>query len=309
MRPERCLLVFLFGLSSGCDNEVTVAKGESCFQSCLSVSTDLDIEGELTFSSDLRDSFEHARAGLVAYASVAEALTGFVQSMVELDPGMPVGLVYQGAGLYTAQPNMDTRVELRFYLPAPTSFGATNDRIDFNLFDVNNYFVSLGVKTSASVGLSGISTSVDFTFDGKGPGAELLGIASGARSPVAVDAKAFSKQLAKVIVLAHVIVAHESGAASIAFDLVPKSLPVGEVASATIPLPITKFVGSTSNTEQSLTLSAYDLTMQKAAAVYDGTIALSSVSPNFSFDMLFSYAASARADIVLGCPGATLELP
>jgi hypothetical protein len=309
MRPERWLLVFLLGLACGCDNEVTVVKSQSCLDGCLSAAADFDLDAHLDIVADLRASFEAARAGLSAYASVAHSLTGFVQAMVDFDPSMPAGLTYEGAGLYSMSPSADTRVELSFYLPLDTSYGSANQLIDFNLFDVDNYFVSFGVETSASIGPSGLSTNIAFTFDGAGPGAELLGVAAGTKSPISVDVSAFSAALAKVVVHANVIVEHASASSSTAFTLTPVARRVGLVADGAIPVAIRNFAGSVSRTGQELKLGDAELQMLRSGAAYDGNISLLSVSPDFSFDMLFSYQASASADVVLGCPGSTLVLP
>jgi hypothetical protein len=296
-------------LACGCDNEVTVVKSESCLDGCLSAATDFDLDAHLEIVADLRASFEAARAGLAAYASVARALTGFVQAMVDLDPNMPPGLSYEGAGLYSMSPNADTRVELSFYLPFDTSFGSANQLIDFNLFDVDNYFVSFGVETTASIGLSGLSTDIAFTFDGAGPGAELLGIAKGTKSPISVDVSAFSAALAKVVVHANVTVEHASATSVIAFTLTPIARRVGSVQDGALPVAIRRFQGSVASTGQVLSIGDAELQTLRSGAACDGTIALSSVSPDFSFDVLLSYQASASADVVLGCPGTTLALP
>lgn len=311
MRSSRSLSVLLLGLACACDNEATVVQSSNCLEACLGASADFDfdLEGQLAVTGELRLSLEQARIGLAAYASVAQSLTGFVQSMVDLDPSMPDGLTYEGGGRYSVQPDAGTRVELSFYLPSNTSYGAAGDLIGFNLFNVSNYFASFGVKTSASVGLSGVSTSVSFTFDGTGPGAELLGIAAGAGSPIAVDVSGFSKRLSKVIVQANVSVQRASDNASIAFSISPTSRAIGTVVNATIPVSIRDFHGTGKSLDQVLTLSDSGLALRQSGSVFDGTLKFASVSSDIGFDMLFRYSASASADIVLGCTGAQLTFP
>jgi hypothetical protein len=309
MRPGRWLTVLLLGFVFGCDNEATVETSSNCLEACVGVSADVDINAQMAIATELRDSLEHARAGLAVYASTAQALTGFVQAMVDLKPSMPSGLSYEGNGLYSAKPNADTRVELSFYLASNTSFGAAGDRISFNLFNVGNYFASFGVKATTSIGLSGVSSSVSFTFDSAGPGAELLGIASTATSPIAVDVSGFTKQLSKVIIHANVIVSHASDTANIDFTLAPDARAVGAVGSAAIPLTFGNFTGQGLDFDQTLTLNSATLALRNAGSAFDGTLRFSATSPDFGFDMLFSYSASAKADIVFGCTGATLVVP
>src|SRR5512145_1499003 len=226
MQPRSWHFALLFG-AMACSYESRVQEQSNCFGACLDASADVDLEGELAVSGALRGSLESARAGLVVHASVAKALSGFVQAMVDRHAGLPAGVSYAGNGLYVSHPNADTRVELRFYLPNDTSFGVAGALIDFNLFNEASYFASFGVETSVSVGLSGVSTELRFTFDAAGRGAELLGIAPTAKSPISVDVAAFSKQLSKVIIHADVVVAHESEQEVIGFTLVPAARAVG----------------------------------------------------------------------------------
>lgn len=299
----------MLGVAIGCDNEAIIETRPNCFELCLDVSADVAVDAHLAISTDVAASVELARTGLVAFASASRALTGFVQSMVDLNPSMPNGLSFVGDGLYVATPNTATRVELRFYLPSDTSYGKKGDLIDFNLFDVSNYFASFGVKASTTLSLSGLSTSTSFTFDGVGPGAELLGISHAATSPVTVDVGAFSKQLSKVVVQANVTVAAVSKTSEIRFSIAPGSLSLSAVGDGAIPLTISGFSGKGLELAQVLSLDAADLSMRDAGANYDGTLQFSVVSADFSFGLLLGFDASAKADIVVGCPGAVLSVP
>lgn len=309
MRVGRLSSVLWLVLACGCENEATVELSSNCFGICLDASAEFDLDAHLAISADLARGLDSARAGLSAYAGTAKALSSFVQAMVDLNPSLPAGLSYEGGGLYTATPNGSTRVEMRFYLASDTSFGTAGDLIAFNLFDVSSYFASFGVKTSTSISLSGISTSTGFTFDGVGPGAELLGIAPTATSPVSVDVGAFSNQLSQVIVAANVIETYESERSRISFALAPARITVGAVGSVPIALTLSEFVGNAPDMEQRLSLGEVDLSAEDAGATFDGTVQFTSASPDFDFDMLFSYDASAKADIVFGCPGSTLQVP
>jgi hypothetical protein len=302
-------MVILFGLVCSCDNESTVERNSNCFGACLSASANVDLEGQLAIAGELRNGFELARAGLGVYVNTARVLTGFVQAMVDLNPSMPSGLTYEGNGLYSAKPNADTRVELRFFQAFDTSFGAAGDLIGFNLFDVGNYFASFGVKTSATVDLSGIHTNVSLTFDSAGPGAQLLGLAATVKSPLAVDVNSYSAQLGKVIVAANVTVGHASETATMSFTTATPPLAVGAVGNGSIALDVTNFTGAAFDFDQTLTLTSVDLDVRDAGGAYDGTLLFSSASADFDFKILLSYRASASADIVFGCPDATLQPP
>lgn len=312
MRRTRLLPLFALAfVITACDNEATVVRSENCFDACLSLSADVDAEldGQLALVSDIRASLATARAGLGAYVSTVKSLTGFVQAMADLRPAMPSGLTYEGFGRYSISPDDATRVELQFYLPKNTSFGAAGDLIDFNLFNVNSYFVGFGVKSSASISLSGIDTDVAFTFDSSGPGAELLGLPAGVSGPVGVDVARFSAELANVIVHASVNVSPNSTGSSVALNVVPRPLRAGAIPNVSVPLTVTEFVASGASSGQNVRLESSSLSLTKGGGGFDGTLRFASVSADFDFDMLFRYEASVTADVVLGCPGAELVLP
>jgi len=226
--------------------------------------------------------------------------------MVDLKSGMPSGLGYAEGGVYNLQANADTSVELQFYLPSNTSYGNVGDLIQFNLFDASNYFSSLGVKATTTVSLSGISTSVNFTFDKLGPGAELLGIASSASSPIPIDVNALSSQLGKVAVRAKVTVSHHSNSGSVTYALTPEELSVGAVGNASPQLSFTNFEGQSEMFEQSVSLDSAALTFSNSSEKFEGVIHATSTSRDFGFVMKLNYDMQAQGDIELGCLGVSL---
>jgi hypothetical protein len=272
----------------------------------VDASANVDIDGQLAIATDIRDSLESARAGLSSTKSVSNAVTQFVQSMVDLKSGLPSGLGYAGAGVYHSQVNADTSVDLQFYLPSNTSYGKIGDLIQFNLFDASNYFASLGVKATTTVSLSGISTSVNFTFDKLGPGAELLGIASSASSPIPIDVNSFSSQLAKVTVRANVTISHYWNSGSVTYALAPEELVVGAVGNASPQLSFTNFAAENGVFEQSVTLDSAALTFSHSSGKFEGVIRATSTSRDFGFAMSLSYSIQAQGDIELACLGVAL---
>jgi len=306
MRLGRLCSVLLLGLLWACKHESSVTLRSSCFDACVDASANIDIEGQLAIATDIRDSLERARAGFSSYASVSSAVTQFVQSLVDLKSGLPSGLSYTGAGTYKLQANPDTSLELRFYLPANTSYGTSGDLIQFNLFDASNYFASLGVKATTTVSLSGISTSLNFTFDKLGPGAELLGIGASASSPIPIDLNAFSSQLSKVLVGAKVNVTHVSNASSVSFGFAPGPLAANAVGNAVTQLSFVNFVAENAAFEQSVSVESASLTFGNSSGKYVGEIYAKSTSPDFGFMMKLSYDIQGDGDIELGCLGVTL---
>lgn len=306
MRSGRWCSVLCVGLLLGCKHESSVTLRSSCFDVCVDASANVDIEGQLAIATDIRNGLESARAGLSGYASVSKALTQFVQSMVEMKSGVPSGLRYAGAGIYELQPNADTSVELRFYLPSNTSYGKAGDLIQFDVFDPSNYFTSLGVKASTTVSLSGISTNLSFTFDKLGPGAELLGIGSSASSPLLIDVGAFSSQLSKVTVRAQVDVAHPSNTGGVELGLSPTQVPVAAVGNASSQLSIENFKAENGAFDQTVTLESAALTFSSSSSKFEGAIRAKSTSPDFGFAISISYDLDAQGDIQLGCLGTSL---
>lgn len=301
MRLGQFYLLGLVGLVCGCDNERTVTQQSNCFDACLDASVDVDINARLAIATALRQNLETARAGLSVYTSAASALSQFVQSMVDSKAAVPAGLHYQGNGVFVADVNADTSVRLSFYLPTKTSYAEAGSLIDFNLFDPANYFTSLGVKTEVSVGLSGISSQLSFTFSKLGPGAELLGIAPTASGSVPVDVGQFSSRLSQVLVQASVDFAQDS-ASGMAFSLKPASLPAGSVGSGKHLLSI---VGL-SAPGASLQLGSVTLALQNPGNLYDGLVHVTSLSSDFSFQFLLKYSGSLSGDLTLGCLGIDL---
>jgi|GEM_PF-2592909 len=309
MRKGFMLVIGLLTVG-GCKTESTVSlSSQNCFEACLDASVGVNLQAHLALATHLRDSLELARGGLTVYANTAHALTGFVQSIVELAPGMPGGLVYAGDGSFTAQPNPSTRVELRFYLASDTSFGAAGDLIPFNLFDVANYFRGLGVGVKTSIGLGGISTTTQFAFDELGPGAELLGIDANATSPIDVNLGAFSSQLTRVVIGARIVENATADSATIDYTLTPAPLAASAVGGQPIALGFSDFRVRNDAMEQALSLESAPLSMLGAGPIYDGSVQALSSSPDFAFRLLIDYDLSAAADITLGCVDASLRIP
>ncbi len=306
MRCGRCFAVVFALLLGSCKPESNVTLRSSCFDVCVDASAHVDIDGQLAIAANIRDNFGDARAALASVTSVASALTRFVQSMVDLKPSMPAGLGYAGAGVYKMQVNADMSVEVEFYLPSNTSYGSAGDVIAFNLFDAANYFTSLGVKATTTVSLSGISTSLSFTFDKLGPGAELLGIGSTAASPFPIDVNAFSNQLSKVAVRAKVNIVGRSNAGNVTFSLSSDPLAAGVLGSTTAPLALGNFSAENAAFEQLVTLAGASLNFNNSSGNFEGVVRAHSISPDFGFEIAIKFDGGASGDINVGCLGAVL---
>ncbi len=292
MRKGFMLVIGLLTVG-GCKTESTVSlSSQNCFEACLDASVGVNLQAHLALATHLRDSLELARGGLTVYANTAHALTGFVQAIVELAPGMP-----------------GTRVELGFYLAAVTSFGAAGDLIPFNLFDVANYFRGLGVGVKTSIGLGGISTTTQFAFDELGPGAELLGIDANATSPIDVNLGAFSSQLTRVVIGARIVENATADSATIDYTLTPAPLAARAVGGQPIALGFSDFRVRNDAMEQALSLESAPLSMLPAAPIYQGSVQAHTSRPDFAFRLLIDYDLSAAADITLGCVDASLRIP
>jgi hypothetical protein len=110
-----------------------------------------------------------------------------------------------------------------------------------------------------------------------------------------------------VVIAADIIEQRTSETTHIAYTLSPESGSSSGVGSNAMALRLTNFNVGNVAYDQSLSLQGISLNGLNAGAAYDGTVLLASNSPDFGFQILLSYDASAAATITLGCLGVTLQ--
>jgi hypothetical protein len=310
MRRAATGISLLLVLAGGCSNDATIVGRSSCFDACAGTLSDGEIQARLDIYAELQASLSGALAASGSFASSAPSVTGLIEAMVTGSAGLPGGYTYDGAGVISASPAPQVRLEVRYYLGADTSFGKAGDLITFNVFDPASYFEGLGVKTNIKVSASGVSSELQFTFTKLGPGAELLGLGAATPSPFPVDIGALTSGLGKLAVGGDIIVARQSGPSRVSFRIQLKPTGVGAVGGATAPFVIEGFAAGRTDLGQTLLLDAQELSLVSGSGALDGQIELSSSSAaNFSFKMLLSYPSSPLPDIAFGCPDAKLTPP
>jgi hypothetical protein len=310
LRAQRLAgLALCFVVAGGCSYHSTVEFRTSCLDACRGALADADLSLHVGAWSEFQASFSDVIAADKSFADAGSTLSGFVQSLVSGNAGLPGGFKYQGNGVVSANPTSDATVDVRFYLASATSYGKAGDPITFNVFDPANYFQGLSASASVSVDLSGVHTSVQLQFTKAGPGAELLGLGSSSGSPLTIDVGQLTSRLGTVGMAATSTVDRANGATVIRLQAVTAPQPANTLSGSTVPLQIQGFSGTRSDLGQVFSLGTNALSSVKGGVALDGTALVRSASPSFSFQMLFSFPSSALADVVFGCPSATLTPP
>jgi hypothetical protein len=298
----------LFAVWGGCYHSTVVFR-TSCLDACRGALADADLSLHVSAWSELQATFSDVVAADKAFAGAASALSGFVQALESGGAGLPADFSYQGNGVISANPTNDVRVDVRFYLATATSFGKAGDPITFDVFDPANYFQGLTASTSVTVDLSGLHTTLQFKFTKAGPGAELLGLGASPASPLSIDIGQLSSKLGAVGTAATSTVDRKDGPTAIHFQILTAPRQSSAVSGGAFPLQLQGFTGTRSDLGQVFSISTTGFSSVQGGGALDGTALVRSVSPSFSFQMLFSFPSSALADIVFGCPNVTLTPP
>src|SRR5262249_46622395 len=156
------------------------------------------------------------------------------------------------------------------------------------------------VSAMASIGTSGVKTGFQISFTATGPGIELIGLGAGTASPVDIDLSGWQSKLSSIVMDGVVDVNHQNGSPGVKVHPLPPRRAASTRGGATyaVDLAGSTFSASRADLGQNLTLNNAQLRFEAGQSVLDGTVLVSSASAKFSFQMLFSFPASAKADIV-----------
>jgi hypothetical protein len=172
------------------------------------------------------------------------------------------------------------------------------------------YFQGVTFKTTAKIGTSGLSQSVQAEFTKAGPGAELLGLGAAPGSPLTIDLSGFAAALGAIGIGAQLGVHHPDGATLIHYEGHTDPVSIATMAGLSrLDLRFDQFSGSRTDTGQTLQPGPSSLAFVQQGAALDGSQRFASTSAGFSFDFLYHFPASPLPDIAFGCPQAALSLP
>jgi hypothetical protein len=306
-----CLLVtglcVLFTIA--CDNESEIELGESCFSACLDADANVDLDLELQAASDVQLALEAQRRTLAAYVDGAAAFGNIAKRLADGKAlTLPNHFNYAGNGSYTVDTGDGAVATVKFYWPVDSSKAKAGDVIPWNVFDTGSYFTGLSVKSSVSVGLDGVDSSLEFGFDESGPGVELLGFDSALSGSVEVNVDDMTDSLKPTLSSAQVTLVGDRFDPDFALEVTTEPAALSASADPSVGLSVDTLSWRNNRTGQSLSLLDSDLRLVKGD-LYDGELSFNSFDSEFSFDARLRYEASASADVLFGCAGAKLRYP
>ncbi|GMV13536.1 MAG: hypothetical protein HS104_27590 [Polyangiaceae bacterium] len=260
-----------------------------------------DVEAELQIARDFEDSCHE----MVICGGLSAAFTiTLVEVLVNAASGnstSPSGFVYTGQGRYLA----GTQMQLTLRLAKDTSFGKAGDVIDFDLFNLANYFTHATIEASASVSTSGkAKTSLSIEFEGTGNAFELLGLEAGADGKIQTDLQTIAKNLgASILIESKIWMNDERESSTISYELdSPATLLAQFLESGPMDMQLVKVTGSAS-TGQSIVMKnwAMQYKASSSSGTLDGSIDFEVRGGAFDYVAKFTYPHRKEPDVALGC--------
>lgn len=261
-----------------------------------------DVEAELQIARDFKDSCHE----MVICGGLSAAFTlTLVEVLVNAASGSstePSGFVYVGQGRYAA----GTQMEITLKLAKDTSFGKAGEVIDFDLFNVANYFTSAELEAKASINTNGeAKTSLSIAFQGTAKGFELLGLEAGADGTIQTDLATISKNLgASILVETKILMSDERETSTIVYELEsPATLLSSYLESGPMDMQLVKVAGSASATGQTISIKnwAMQFKASSSSGTLDGTIEFAIKGGAFDYLATFTYPHRKEPDVALGC--------
>ena len=261
-----------------------------------------EVEAELQIARDFEDSCHEMVicGGLLAAFTVT-----LVEVLINAASGKstePGGFVYVGQGRYAA----GTQMELTLKLAKDMTFGKAGDVIDFDLFNVANYFTSAKLAASASISTTGeAKTSLSIEFEGTAKGYELLGLKPGADGTIQTDLATISKNLgASILIETKISMSDERESSTIVYELEsPATLLSSYLASGPMDMRLVEVAGSASSTGQSITVKnwAMQFKASSSSGTLDGSIDFEIRGGAFDYVAKFTYPHRKAPDVALSC--------
>jgi hypothetical protein len=271
---------------------------------CTTGLNEATIDATLDIARDARDSYHEMIVCGGLTASMSTSLIMILLSAADGDPTSPGGLSYEGDGYYRSGDVMGTRL----YLGRDTSWGSKGELIDFDVFNLANYFTKFTVRAKGSVDLTGnASTSIELEFESAGPGLELLGFAADTPSPIKVDLREVQAALGSIevataiTVLDTVLDAGESGGSRVSYELESPRVAISRILdSGDVPMELLE-MGATRDA-QTMAVDGWRIGYQNVSGgILDGSIEATIRGGAFDYRVVYDYPYRGAPDVTLAC--------
>lgn len=267
----------------------------------LEACTNAQVESELQLAVDFKDScHEMVICGGLSMAFVSTLVSVLFNSAsgnaTEAD-----GFRYVGEGRYAA----GTQMELTLTLGKDTSFGKAGDVIDFDVFQLANYFTKATVTAKASVNTSGESTTtVNATYEGAQNGAELLGLEAGGSGELHLDLNEIANSLSEhVLIETRILMQDSRDSSTVSYQLYAPPTKLG-VYFSNGPMDMQLIdVAASSTTGQVMTVTnwAMEYKTVSGGGTLDGKIDFEVRGGSFDYAAHFVYPHRKEPDVTLNC--------
>jgi len=266
-----------------------------------------DIGAQMSIVADLRDSYHE----MIVCGGLSLQFNNSIQSVITnalLQKAMGTPLQYQGNGVY-ATPNGV------MWIKVSTAAGP----LDFNVLDPRSYLVGLNVSVNAAgmvggamsgggglgsmLGRAAGHADVQVSFQGEGPGFQLLGITSQEARASKFDMKKIERSLGLLIKVENrVTVNNVHGGTNIQYILQSPPTPIGEMnGKKTVPMQLVS-ITATNEIGQKVSITKWTMDYKgDGGRVLDGTIGMDIDGGVFPYHVEMMYPHRAEPDITLSC--------
>lgn len=259
-----------------------------------------DVEGELEIARD----FESSCHEMVICGGLTSAFAvTLIEVLFNSASGGKTdadGFKYEGKGMYSA----GTRMQLQLRLAADMAFGAKGDVIDFDLFNLANYFGNVKLVASASVNTSGEATSrVSIEYTDAGPGAQLLGIQESAGSLELSLDQILASLGQNVSIEQRIFMLDERSSSVVNYELhSPEASLQSLFEKGPMDMQLVSVSGS-SPRGQSLQVANWGMEYRSTSqsGTLDGSVDLIVAGGAFGYSVRYVYPHRKTPDVTLGC--------
>lgn len=263
---------------------------------------------EVSEALQIARGFEDSMHEMVVCGGLAGSFSGaLLQMLVHAAAGdttHPAGFVYRGEGRWDAGGQM----HLVLHLPVDTSWGRRGDPIPFDVFDPGEYFGGLAIEASASVDLTGrTTTSYAIRFTETRRGAELLGLAAGAGGggSITLSTDQLLRTLGAIEVRGRIVVSdRRSDGTRADYTLASRGGTIAELgrAGGQMPMDLVSVAASRDGTAQTLAVRDWAMVYTAGSTgTLDGSVAVAITGGAFDYVATYTYPHRRTPDVTLDC--------